>query len=370
MPEVVKANTRQKSQNEASASGNVTCPTSSSSNRRRILPLVAGRPFESLEAAPDPSLGSKVRTSKNWWESNTNTSPRKSPGHSLLTSHPSSSPNQPLRRTLPLPMSAKKSIKTAQLLTKSPSNSGVNSYAKVRKSVSLLASSSAKKPSPVRNSCAKSPQVTKSPVPSKTKSSAHSPYVKSPQKKQKVAENGTASNPVDIEDVLFDVDSDSDDEIEIIDASEAAVNVVQVVQKNTTGDDDEIMVVGHVNHVELPHLRQHCTAFPFDEDTPSVNDIYAQSVVTVNMQSCPLCYCYACDCPAKDCSKWHSEESGKIAVNHCCATEKLDLWVQRRKQNHKATVAAKKKRKSPCLSSGPDNIIAIDDSDPEDIFTG
>ena len=184
---------------------------------------------------------------------------------------------------------------------------------------------------------------------------------------QKVAENGTASNPVDIEDSpLFDVDGD--DEIEIVEASAVAVNMVQVVQKNATGDDDEVMVVGHVNHVELPHLRQHCTAFPFDADTPDVCDVYAQSVVTVNVQSCPLCYCYVCDCPTKDCSKWHNEESGNFAVNHCCATEKLDLWVQRRNRNHKATiaVATKKKRKSLCRSSGPDNIINIDDSDPED----
>jgi hypothetical protein len=147
--------------------------------------------------------------------------------------------------------------------------------------------------------------------------------------------------------------------------------MVQVVQKNATGDDDdEVMVVGHINHVELPHLRQHCTVFPFD-DTPDVYDVYAQSVVTVNMQSCPLCYCYVCDCPAKDCSKWHSEEAGNFAVNHCCGTEKVGRWVQRRTQNHKATVAAaaaKNRIKSPCRSSGSENIITIDDSE-EDIFT-
>jgi hypothetical protein len=350
---------QQKSSNKASVSGNVTCPTSSSPNRRRILPLAAGRSFKSPQVDTGPSFGAKARIAKAMWKSDTKTTPRASPGRSLLNPRPSSSPNQPLRRTPPLPMSAKKTMAApVQLLSKSPTKSP--------------ASSSAKKPSPVRNLNAKSPQVTKSSMPFKTKPSARNPDAKSPQKKQKVVENGTASNPVDIEDSpLFNVDN-SDDEIEIVDASEAAVNMVQVVQKNATGDDDEVMVVGHVNHVELPHLRQHCTGFLFD-DTPDVYDVYAQSVVTVNVQSCPLCYCYVCDCPAKDCSKWHSEKSGNFAVNHCCATEKSDLWVQRRKKNHKTAVAAaaKKKRKSPCRpSSRPDNIITIDDdSDPEDIFT-
>jgi hypothetical protein len=401
MPEVRKtkkrsACTRQKNPNKATASGNITaCPTSSSPNRRRILPLAAGRSSKYLEVARGPSFGAKARIENVLRKSDRKTTPSTSPGHLLLNPHPSPSPNQPLRRTLSLPMSTKKSMKTItapeQSLSKSPAKSGVNPYAKVRKSVSSLASSSAKKPSPVRNPYAKSPRVTKSPMSSKSKASAHNPHEKISHKKQKVADNGTASNPVDIEDSpLFDIDGDdesddesddeidneiddeidSDDEIEIVDASEVAVNVVQVVHKNATDEDDEVIVVGHVNHVELPHLRQHCTAFPFDEDTPDVHDVYAQSVVTVNVQSCPLCYCYVCDRPVKDCSEWHSVESGNFLVNHCCATEKLDLWTQRRKRNYKATgAAAKKKRKSPRRSSEANNIITIDDSDPEDIFT-
>lgn len=64
----------------------------------------------------------------------------------------------------------------------------------------------------------------------------------------------------------------------------------------TAGGDVE--VVGTMNPMRLPHMRQHCTEFPFDEDV---------------QKFCGDCFCYVCDVSASECRNWSEE--------HCRATD-------------------------------------------------
>ena len=58
--------------------------------------------------------------------------------------------------------------------------------------------------------------------------------------------------------------------------------------------DDDVVMVGTVNETRLPHMRQHCTKFRLE--TSRFHPDYDK-----NEKHCDLCYCYVCDCPAKDC---------------------------------------------------------------------
>ena len=64
----------------------------------------------------------------------------------------------------------------------------------------------------------------------------------------------------------------------------------------TAGGDVE--VVGTMNPMRLPQMRQHCTEFPFDEDV---------------QKFCGDCFCYVCDVSASECRNWSEE--------HCRATD-------------------------------------------------
>jgi hypothetical protein len=87
------------------------------------------------------------------------------------------------------------------------------------------------------------------------------------------------------------------DDVEVVDGSAAAMMVAAVAQvSESAAKDDDVVMVGTVNEVSLPHMRPHCTKFKFQSNATNRTD-----VATQNMDHCDLCYCYACDCPVKNC---------------------------------------------------------------------
>ena len=115
------------------------------------------------------------------------------------------------------------------------------------------------------------------------------------------------------------LDSDSDDEIQILDAvsSEDDVSSMEpcaaAAKASSSNDDEEdVKVVGTKNHIRLPHMRQHCTEYPFQNDAKLLH--------------CPECYCYVCDVAVAECTSWSS---------HCRATNdgpQVGYWNRLRQQ--------------------------------------
>lgn len=87
------------------------------------------------------------------------------------------------------------------------------------------------------------------------------------------------------------------DDVEIVDAPEALSDPMDIcttaaeAQGGEVKDDNDLTVMGTVNQVRLPHMRQHCPEFLFAADA---------------MKFCDCCYCYICDVPVKECANWSS----------------------------------------------------------------
>lgn len=116
-------------------------------------------------------------------------------------------------------------------------------------------------------------------------------------------------------------------EVEIVDAPGTVMDTEPVAHAVTAQAD--LAVVGTCNQVLLPHMRQHCTNFPFRLDMK---------------KHCDFCYCYICDVPVKDCRDW---------LSHCFATDEGDkgehykrLRVNERQRKSTATTAASTQRTS------------------------
>lgn len=85
--------------------------------------------------------------------------------------------------------------------------------------------------------------------------------------------------------------------------------------------DIEVLGTKRCRKDALPHMRPHCTKFPFAQDP---------------RRFCSLCYCYICDIPTSQCTVW--------ANNHCLATDKGSrakhweaerlLYRENKKANH------------------------------------
>jgi hypothetical protein len=115
------------------------------------------------------------------------------------------------------------------------------------------------------------------------------------------------------------------DGIEVVDAT--AQPIVPVARMPTPSIDEDIEVVGAKNEVRLPHLRQDCTQFKFQS---SYGSHYSRSFLDTNSKTCDLCYCYACDCPVKDCKSWCSPTSEERTLNHCCSSNQVSFWTKER----------------------------------------
>ena len=108
-----------------------------------------------------------------------------------------------------------------------------------------------------------------------------------------------------------------DSEVEVLqdmeESFQPAVSATLVGESNhhaaaeTDNNDDEVIFVGTKHHVDLPHMRQHCTRHPFcDYKQNNYKDFLDK-----NQSHCRLCYCYVCDVLVADCPTWPT---------HCVAT--------------------------------------------------
>ena len=91
------------------------------------------------------------------------------------------------------------------------------------------------------------------------------------------------------------------DDVQVVDAPEPPSNPMETcpTANATLGTASDLTVIGTVNQVKLPHMRQHCPEFPIGRDpTPA--------------RYCDCCYCYVCDVPVKECNNWTA---------HCWATD-------------------------------------------------
>jgi hypothetical protein len=136
------------------------------------------------------------------------------------------------------------------------------------------------------------------------------------------------------------------EDVEVIEAP----RFVPSVATGVTGTSDEIEVVGTVNQVLLPHMRQHCTEKPFFPDGTTHKTAAEQ--LTNNMKVCSLCYCYVCDVEASKCPRWWD--------NHCSASNsgpRSAYWTAQREQHKQNTKnAARGKlptRRATCFGLGP-----------------
>jgi hypothetical protein len=87
------------------------------------------------------------------------------------------------------------------------------------------------------------------------------------------------------------------DDVEVVEASAPAISTADVATKNFDADnDDDVIMVGTINEVRLPHMRHFCVKFEFQQNPKSRFDIS-----TKNSEYCDLCYCYVCDTPVKEC---------------------------------------------------------------------
>ena len=113
-------------------------------------------------------------------------------------------------------------------------------------------------------------------------------------------------------------DSDEVQVLPPVDLFQATANDTSLAASAAAAPDTDIAVVGTKNHVNLPHMRQHCTEYQFE---PSLYKIGRQAV---NVKTCTCCYCYVCDIPATECTAWQI---------HCHATDKgaqAAEWKRRR----------------------------------------
>ena len=117
----------------------------------------------------------------------------------------------------------------------------------------------------------------------------------SDQKKRKVKTEPSASSNgiVDILDAPATTSPAQYDGVEIVDAPSAK----KVSEETTNSTDGDVVMIGTVNEMRLPHMRPHCTKFKFQPNSNNRLDILMS-----NAQHCDLCFCYVCDKPVKECS--------------------------------------------------------------------
>ncbi len=119
-------------------------------------------------------------------------------------------------------------------------------------------------------------------------------------------------------------DDDDDSAVEIIDAPSfreqqhqlAKAAAASASTTNNGGDqdsDEELQCVGTANETKLPHNRQDCLEFRYNNSSNTTNSSSCCADTTViNAKFCQLCYCYVCDKPASECNNWYLGEKGVI----------------------------------------------------------
>jgi len=114
-------------------------------------------------------------------------------------------------------------------------------------------------------------------------------------------------------------DSDDDSAVEIVDAAAFREQQQQAAAtSNSNGgedSDEELQCVGTANETKLPHNRQDCLTFRYNNNNSSStsNGTSCCAETTLeNAKFCQLCYCYVCDKPASECTSWYLGERGAV----------------------------------------------------------
>jgi hypothetical protein len=84
------------------------------------------------------------------------------------------------------------------------------------------------------------------------------------------------------------------------------------MNKDTTNDIVILKTSGYNPLKDFPHARFHCVVIPFQ-----------LSDSNISYQSCPNCWCYACDVPVKSCTSWDT---------HCFAHSSDSKWSKFRER--------------------------------------
>jgi hypothetical protein len=92
----------------------------------------------------------------------------------------------------------------------------------------------------------------------------------------------------------------SDDDVQIVAPSTPKL-VPTTARTPSAKNDDDVVIAGVLNEQRLPHNRHDCTVYPFVRSKWGGSAGQCNSVAKL---FCDLCYCYVCDCPAKDCKSW------------------------------------------------------------------
>ena len=72
------------------------------------------------------------------------------------------------------------------------------------------------------------------------------------------------STPTKYDDVeIVEVPNVNYDDVEVVEASAPTMVAQAPAAAASTQNDDDVVMVGTVNEVKLPHVRPHCTKFPF-----------------------------------------------------------------------------------------------------------
>eukprot|EP00984_Skeletonema_dohrnii_P010724 scaffold4208_cov116-Skeletonema_dohrnii-CCMP3373.AAC.3 len=117
-------------------------------------------------------------------------------------------------------------------------------------------------------------------------------------------------------------DSDDDSAVEIVDAAafreqqqqQAAAAAAATTNNNNGGEDsdEELQCVGTANETKLPHNRQDCLTFRYNNNNTSNGTSCCAETTMENAKFCQLCYCYVCDKPASECTSWYLGEKGAV----------------------------------------------------------
>lgn len=128
-------------------------------------------------------------------------------------------------------------------------------------------------------------------------------------------EDGDTKNNDDDDSAVEIIDAPSFREQQHQQAKEAAA--ASSTANNRGGEDDsdeELQCVGTANETKLPHNRQDCLEFRYNNNSSNTTNssLCCADTTVVNAKFCQLCYCYVCDKPASECDNWYLGKKGVI----------------------------------------------------------
>mmetsp|Transcript_23273 Transcript_23273/g.55031 ORF Transcript_23273/g.55031 Transcript_23273/m.55031 type:complete len:1470 (-) Transcript_23273:218-4627(-) len=188
-----------------------------------------------------------------------------------------------------------------------------------------------------------------------------------PLKKPKLEDQGASSSSSTNKQFRDDDNYLNNEGVEIVEATVRKPTAATMVAESTatlqsgSENDEDVVVEGVLNETRLPHMRQHCTRFPFESSLQSRCIQTNSKIRKANQQSCVLCYCYVCDCPVKNCKNWYSSSSNALKHNHCLASDKNATWQKMR-------LAAKRKDSSlPSAGTTTNTTAGSNDRNNEEV---